>query len=244
MENKKNIRCFFKKIAEILGIVYITAMSGFSVACIVFACFGYNFSLCNYEIFAVGITLLAIAEVVMVFVAGRKSFGKMFSVLFLINAFLMCVNIAVWVFKSESPIVAGCLLINVPCTLTLGIVTARSRAFKLACSIGAGVPIVIAFYFSLIFIVFGDFGENTVVKTLNSPDGTYYAQVVDSDQGALGGDTTVNVYKNKEIHTPVFSLTPIPDRVYMGEWRAWENMNIYWEDDSCLVINSREYYID
>ncbi len=244
MENKKNVRCCLKKIAEILGIVYVTAMSGFSLACIAFACFGYNFSLYNYEPFAVGITLLAIAEVVMVFVAGRRSFSKKFSVLFLINAFLMCVNIAVWVFKSESVIVALCLLINVPCTLVLGIITARSRATKLVCSIGAGVPIVIAVYFSLIFIVFGDFGENTVVKTLNSPDGTCYAQVVDSDQGALGGDTIVNVYKNKEIYTPVFSVTPIPDRVYTGEWRAWENMHIYWEDDSCLVINSKEYYID
>ncbi len=243
MENKNDVRCYLKKIAEILGIVYVTAMSGFSLICIVFSCFGYNFSLYNYELFAVVITLLAIAEVAMVFVAGRKSFSKKYRVLFLINAFLMCVNIAVWVFKSESVIVAFCLFMNIPCALVLGIITARSRAAKFACSIGAGVPIVIVVYFSLIFIVFGDFGENTVVKTLNSPDGTYYAQVVDSDQGAMGGDTIVNVYKNKEIHTTVFSLTPIPDRVYTGEWRAWENMHIYWENDSCLVINSKEYNI-
>ena len=143
MENKKNIRCFFKKIAEILGIVYVTAISGFSLICIVFACFGYNFSLYNYKLFAVVITLLAVAEVVMVFVAGRKSFSKKYRVLFLINAFLMCVNIAVWVFKSESVIVAFCLFMNIPCALVLGIITARSRAAKLACSIGAGVPIVI-----------------------------------------------------------------------------------------------------
>ena len=98
-------------------------------------------------------------------------------------------------------------------------------------------------FFSLL-VVFFPIGQNTVVQTVESPSGKYYAEVIDSDQGALGGDTVVNVYEEKGINLFLFKIEKEPQRVYLGEWGAFENMEIYWKDDGCIVINSVEHKIE
>lgn len=81
------------------------------------------------------------------------------------------------------------------------------------------------------------------MKTVESPSGKYYAQVIDSDQGALGGDTLVDVYQDCEKTALIFKVDKKPQRVYSGDWGEFENMQIDWKDDNCLVINSVEYEI-
>lgn len=76
---------------------------------------------------------------------------------------------------------------------------------------------------------------DTVVMTLESPDGTYVAHVIDNDQGALGGATIVKVQKTKGFKKS--------RRIYIGEWGEHRTMDIYWKDDRCLVINGVEYPI-
>ena len=80
--------------------------------------------------------------------------------------------------------------------------------------------------------------ENTVVMTLVSPQGTYTAKVINSDQGAMGGNTLVEVYKGG-----LFGREKKVDRVYTGPWGEYETMEIYWKNDHCLVINSVEYMV-
>lgn len=99
-------------------------------------------------------------------------------------------------------------------------------------------------FFSFIALIFGNIGQNTVVQTVESPSGKYYAQVIDSDQGALGGDTLVDVYKKSGINSILFKIENKPQRVYFGEWGEFGNMQIHWKDDNCLVINSVEYEIE
>ena len=72
----------------------------------------------------------------------------------------------------------------------------------------------------------------------------YYAEVIDSDQGALGGDTLVNVYKKGELNIFIFKIKKKPQRVYLGEWGEYKNMQIYWKNENCLIINSTEYKIE
>ncbi len=93
-------------------------------------------------------------------------------------------------------------------------------------------------------LLFGTFGENTVVKTIESQSGKYYAEVIDSDQGALGGNTFVDVYEKSIIETPVLTVSKKPKRIYSGRWGEYKKMQIYWENDTCIVINSVEYEIE
>ena len=92
-------------------------------------------------------------------------------------------------------------------------------------------------------LLFGSFGENTVVMTVRSPNKEYYAEVIDSDQGALGGNTFVDVYEKSIIETPVLTVCKKPKRIYSGKWGDYKKMQIYWKDDTCVVINSVEYKI-
>ena len=85
--------------------------------------------------------------------------------------------------------------------------------------------------------VLKDFSKKTVVQTIPSPSGKYYAQVIDHDQGALGGNTIVEVYKKSNPKAK-------PQTIYDGEWGEYKTMEIYWEDDNCLVINGIQYKIE
>ena len=101
------------------------------------------------------------------------------------------------------------------------------------------MPVVIAVI--LIGQLAVNFGSNTVVKTLRSPDGAYVAEVIDSDQGALGGDTIVTVRENKTYNALFFELRKKSERVYTGEWGEYMNMKIYWRDGRTLIVNSNIY---
>ncbi len=104
----------------------------------------------------------------------------------------------------------------------------------------------ICFLCSILFfrLIFGGFGENTVVQTVESQSGKCCAEVIDSDQGALGGNTYVNVYEKCIMKTPVLTVQKKPKQIYSGKWGEYKKMQIYWKDDNCLVINSVEYEIE
>lgn len=97
---------------------------------------------------------------------------------------------------------------------------------------------------SALFHAFGDFGSNTVVKALLSPDGAHVARVVDSDQGALGGETFVEVESTAGA-VPVFlgEFKPVPVRIYTGDWGEYMDMEIFWKGNDAVIINGKEYRI-
>ena len=88
-------------------------------------------------------------------------------------------------------------------------------------------------------------GRNRVVQSLPSPGGTCCAQVIDSDQGALGGDTIVEVYESrKQVKLLLIKLQKNPQLVYLGNWGEFENMNLRWESEQVLLINGRSYEVE
>ena len=101
---------------------------------------------------------------------------------------------------------------------------------------GMFVLLVLAMPVILVSCSLGDLTENTVVQTLESLDGTYVAQVISSDQGAMGGSTLVEVYPEGKPRQK--------QRVYMGQWGEHCALDIYWKTDTCLVINGVEYPIE
>jgi hypothetical protein len=89
------------------------------------------------------------------------------------------------------------------------------------------------------FIIGFNIGENTVVQSVPSPDGKQVAQVIDSDDGALGGDTFVDVSRGST--NLLLLCIEETRRVYIGEWGEFNNMRIVWRDDDTLLINGRSY---
>lgn len=92
--------------------------------------------------------------------------------------------------------------------------------------------------------VFGSLSHNTVVSLIVSPQGTYTAEIIDNDQGALGGNTFVEIKNNMETLPFLVGEFSKPSvRIYAGEWNEFETMQLYWQDENTIVIQGRTYNI-
>lgn len=109
------------------------------------------------------------------------------------------------------------------------------------------IPCVIALplcVLSFFAIFFGTIGETTVVERVISPDGTKYAEILDDDQGALGGNTYVSVRRNIDGGVLIFRWKALPTYVYQGKWGEFQDMKLEWKDDDTLLIDGKEYGIN
>lgn len=108
------------------------------------------------------------------------------------------------------------------------------------------VPLVIVALVTLTLLplcLLGNIGETTVVDVFPSPDGRYYAELIDDDQGALGGNTCVDVYRTAELDLGVIRFCSVPKQVYWGNYGEFNDMTIEWKDNETLLINGKEYPI-
>ncbi len=139
--------------------------------------------------------------------------------------------------------VVASVFITIVCCSILSIKHGKPLVIKVIALILSVLMFLPVGFFGFIAVTFGFIGQNTVVQTVKSPNGNYTAEVIDSDQGALGGDTIVCVYEKSVIDFLIFKVEKKPQRVYLGPWGAFKDMQIYWKNDGCLVINSAEYEI-
>lgn len=208
------------------------------------ACFGYTFELISVSAFAVAIAVLSVCAVVLDLGFKSTLEHKVIRILLAVITPLSLINAVFYMLECGRIRVIASVLLSVGCCCFLAIKHGKPIALKMvALSLSAFMVLPIVF-FSFIALIFGNFGQNTVVQTVESPGGKYFAQVIDSDQGALGGDTLVDVYEKSGINAIIFKIEKKPQRVYFGEWGEFNNMHIYWKNDSCLVINSVEYEIE
>jgi hypothetical protein len=92
----------------------------------------------------------------------------------------------------------------------------------------------VSIFLGVIFIVLsaalGSFGRNTIITSNYSSDRQHRVDAIDSDQGALGGDTFIRLYS---IH---FNIVQRYKRnIYHGTWG--EKPKIEWIDNQNININ-------
>lgn len=88
---------------------------------------------------------------------------------------------------------------------------------------------------------FSGFSQDTVIRTLLSPDGLHTAEVIDRDQGALGGNTVVAVREARPLSIGIGQFEKKPVVLYRGEWKDSETIDIAWQDNNTLQIDSEPY---
>ena len=148
------------------------------------------------------------------------------------------------ILKNASLIAVLLLSVLFVCSVVMCLALFNTTAKKI---IAGTMGIIAIFIFApvLLFVsLFGNFGENTVVKSAVSPNGKLRAEVVANSQGALGGDTIVRVYDDVELDLVVFEIKKHPKTVYIGEWGEFDFTQIEWKDDECLIIDEIEYAIN
>ena len=208
--------------------------------------FGYTFRLSSYTLFAVLTALGSIVSLILIPYNEDKIESNPIKALFALLPLSVVVNWFFYIIESANVnawVIVICMLICFGCSTILSGLIGKPVILKVISIVLLFLAVLPITGCTFVALTFANIGVNTVVETIPSPEGTYYAEVVDSDQGALGGDTIVRVRQNKGFDALIFSVRKTPRRVYMGEWRAYEGMKIYWKDEHCLVINSVEHEI-
>lgn len=227
-----------KRIVTALMWLLLLSVLLFPAGTLIAAYGGYTFKLVLVMPFTVAIAVLSVCAVVL-HIRFQSAFdSKLTHVLCAIVAPFSLINAAFFLFGRHPVWAIVSVLITTGCCCFLAIHHAKPAALKI---IALSLSALLAYPVGLlgfISVIFGKFGQETVTQTSVSPDGVYYAEVVYSDQGALGGHTVVHVYENCTIDAIVFKIEKTPEQVYSGKWYEYETMHIYWKTDSCLVVDS------
>ena len=201
---------------------------------------GYTFELFNDTAYASMIAIVAAYTVALSLKAEKNSFSKVLAVV----APISLITSVFFLLNVMSPWIVIIMAVCVGCCIYLTWISVKPKVLKAISLLLVALLILPIGFLGFIALVFGGIGKDTVIQSVPSPSGKYYAELIDSDQGALGGDTLVDVHHSKQINALLFQIEKEPQCVYRGEWGEFEDMEIYWKDDLCLVINSVEYIVD
>lgn len=232
-----------KKRTVILAYLLFVLTIVFPLGVLISSCFGYTFELTKVSSFAIAIALISIVLCILSSNEKKPHKNGVLGVIFTIFTPLSIVNAVFFMLASPKIQVIISAFITIGCSVYLTIKHGTLRILKIILCVISAILILPIGLMGFILLIFGNIGHNAVVQTVESPNGAYYAEVIDSDQGALGGDTLVNIYENTEINLLIFKISRNSQRVYQGEWGEFKDMEVYWMNDRCLVINSVEYPI-
>lgn len=206
-------------------------------------CFGYRFSMFNYTVCAVVFAALSVACVIFSFINKEKISKKSSTAMLGVLPFISLINWIIYLYKSpDKAFITVCLPICFVCTIIIAIKYIKPTILKIASVVIPSLALFPIIFISFLLLL--PVAKNTVVKTISSPEGNYYAEVTDSDQGALGGDTLVHIHETKKLDFLIFNITKAPNRIYTGDWKEHETMRIYWKNEHSLMINENEYTIE
>lgn len=236
-----------KKTTSVLICVLSALLLFYPAGVVVAACFGDSFRLASVPGYAAAIALAAVCALILSLISECRAEAKAVQVLAAINSPLSLITAVFCLFActgtglGSSLLTAWCFVLTAGscCFLTIR----HGRALRIAMLATAAALAVPIGYFSFLLVFWGNLGQDTVVRTVESPNGAYYAELIDSDQGALGGDTLVRVCETGGFDALVFRVEKKPQLVYRGDWGEFEDMELFWRSDECIVINGKAYGI-
>ncbi len=215
----------------------------FPLCALIGVIFGYNFILYNYLVTLFVITGLNLITTVILF-SSKIVLNNLNTV---ISAFLLPASVLNGLFFSSCN-QKGILLFSLICCVSAGLIFAKfakASVLKVVMGVISALLMILLLFFTLLTYIFGEFALNTKVRTLYSPQNTYVAEIIDNDQGTLGGATFVNVTnESKHIRLLFCEFSKIPIRIYTGKWGEAGTIIIHWDDETTLAVNGIKYHID
>ena len=134
--------------------------------------------------------------------------------------------------------------ITLICSMVLFFLYKCGKIIKIILGITYFILIVFMFLIFYTMVFFKDFSSNTLIKSEMSPNSIYLAEIIYNNQGALGGNTLVNVtHQKRDINLLIGKLKKDPKLIYRGKWGEFETMALRWETDEILYINGNKYDI-
>ena len=196
-----------------------------------------HFYLVNYNAYTIALAaVFLIAAVWAAFIRDRET-GKVMAVFTAILPLLLMITWLLMCTEGKMGKLGFIFMaISVICSSYVGLRFVKLEALFTVTSVIAALLMILIV--GLTYLNMFNLRKETVVKTLESPSGKFYVEVVDCDQGALGGSTVVYVHE-RGLNTFLF-CTETSWKFYEGQWRAYENMDIHWEENDVLFIDDME----
>ena len=207
----------------------------FPVLLLMGECFGFYVRVRSWGVHSVMFTLIFILLCLRVLRDDTRSgTGSVLSCL-LVPASV--VHAAVWMVGFARVWLAALLsLVWVVFSAIIMIKNVRSLGAKIAVYLPSALILLPTMLFML-FLPFA-WGYRMAVRTITSPERNYRAEVIDVNEGALGGATIVEVYDlRKQFDGVIFLFQKEPQVVYHGDWGEFETMKLEWESEQVLLIN-------
>lgn len=150
--------------------------------------------------------------------------------------------ICLWVTKSLMAI--PCVAVCVVCCHTLFRELAPRNIWRKLTAFLSGLLVTALILLSALTAFVGVMTRTTMVQQVDSPEGTYTAQLIDADYGATGGDTLVKVWDNaRTLNLGLVRFAPHHQEIYRGNWGEFMDMTLSWQDENTLLINEKAYPI-
>lgn len=234
MKNKRSVIVYF--LAVINGL--------YPLLCLISYLFGYSVYLSFSVVYTLWLAVIFIYSNYSIKKNEEAGFSKSARICAAILPLITAVNLGVYVFKYGSLTIA---LIMGVCLIFAAFIAEKvikGNMGKVLSVVSSGFICLIAVVLSFFTVSSSYLFTKRVEKFILSPDRTYYAEVINIDQGALGGDTVVYVHRSRGVNLFLLSFNKIPQKVYIGEWGEYKTMQIEWKNENCLVIDSKEYDIE
>ena len=221
--------------------VILTVLAGFFPAVtILLALFGYEIIMKAPLAIAILSTVLFCGGFAVLQIKPAKSGG--FRFLFGLLPLICLVNtLFCMVLGNSIPVTVLCF-VQAFLAVILMLQKLRTIGAKVTVSILFALGVMFLVMHGFLFFTFGQIGYRETITAALSPEGTYRAEIIDSSEGALGGDTLVRV-----CHVPfhwdlcLVEVQREPRTVYIGQWGEFETMTIDWQSEQTLLINSTPY---
>ena len=107
------------------------------------------------------------------------------------------------------------------------------------------IPVSIIFFSIMFFsIIFADFSKDETVKSEMSPNSIYLAEIINNDQGALGGNSYVTVTRqNRNFNLLIGKIKKKPKIICSGRIWEFDEMALKWDTDEIIYIGEIKYEI-
>ena len=202
----------------------------------------------NGLVYAIITTVIYYGTGIFLLINRKKSVGNAQEVFLDFTLVLNQINSLLFIFYTENTLAR--VLIASWFIMTAVLVAVCSKIIELESAFYAlsGILVIPICLFILFGSLLSDFPTDIEIACEVSPDKTYCAELIDHDQGALGGSTTLYVYKYDK-YDKSFSIGPFEfikgkdkKEIYDGRW--CEFPSLHWEDNDHLTLNGTTYSMD
>lgn len=233
-----------KKAAHILPFLLFSIYLAIPAVSLVNLAMGYSIWIYSYHAYALLTAAISLAAAVNSFFVKDAALTKTEALCILFMPLMPLINWICYIIPAGWKFTALCMPVCFICVLVYMLQSIKQVRRKVIVSLSCIIFFIPICFISLLDCLFSGFGIDRVVQVEYSPDREYKAEVVDSDQGALGGAVFVNVCNTEPVIDLYFiRVSEKPHCVYSGEWGGYKGMELYWKDNHILSVNGSDYFV-